>query len=258
MEIFEIKKIILGIAILFVVFTEIFVPIHSVRAEDTGTSLEYTVLAPLPGTADCVGIECKTTLQKYLPGIFKLAVAISAIFAVLMIVIGGFQYISTDAIQKKSEGKERIKNAIFGLILVISSWLILNTINPDLLNLRLNIKSVSTSPTTNGEQSGTLLEVTQSAVDSLKEACPNCVSITSTTGGQHSVNSAHYKGLAVDIASNTNLTQYLTGSVSNPQPCTRISKNLDGINATFLWEPKGTTCGTVQSDGDHWHMSVNQ
>jgi RHS repeat-associated protein len=50
-----------------------------------------------------------------------------------MIVIGGFQYISSDAIMKKSEGKQRIQDAVIGLVLVISAWLILNTINPNLV-----------------------------------------------------------------------------------------------------------------------------
>jgi len=113
---------------------------------------DYTVLAPLPGTTKGVcnpdatppDPNCETTLAKYLPGVFKLAIGLSAVFAVLMIVIGGFQYMSTDAIQKKSDGKERIKNAVFGLVLVIGAWLILNEINPNLLNLNLNIEKVTT------------------------------------------------------------------------------------------------------------------
>lgn len=111
-------------------------------------SNEYTVLAPLPGTtlSDCPpgSTDCKTTLQKYLPGVFNLAIGLSAAFAVLMIVIGGFQYMSTDAIQGKSNGKQRIKNAIYGLVLVIGAWLILYTINPNLLELNLNIQKVAT------------------------------------------------------------------------------------------------------------------
>jgi len=138
---------------IFIILATFFLPtIVALAADD----LSYTVLAPLPcidgsgtpGTegykSDCTQTSNETTLEKYLPGVFKLAIGLSAVFAVLMIVIGGFQYISSDAIMKKSEGKERIKNAVFGLVLVISAWLILNTINPNLLEINLNIESVST------------------------------------------------------------------------------------------------------------------
>ncbi|OHB14882.1 MAG: hypothetical protein A2431_02955 [Candidatus Zambryskibacteria bacterium RIFOXYC1_FULL_39_10] len=112
------------------------------------TDLSYTVLAPLPGVGDSDG---KTTLETYVPAIFKLAIGLSAVAAVLMIVLGGFQYISSDALMKKNEGRERIKNAVFGLVLVISAWLILNTINPNLLNINLNIDSISTTAVDGGK-----------------------------------------------------------------------------------------------------------
>jgi hypothetical protein len=94
--------------------------------------------------------------ERYLPFVFDLLIGLSAAFAVLMIVIGGFQYITTDAIQAKSAGKERIKNAVLGLVLVISAWLILNEINPELLTLKLDITPAPTaSPTTGGSSGGT-------------------------------------------------------------------------------------------------------
>lgn len=143
------KKIVLKIWIL-AILAMIILPTTRALAADP---YEYTVLAPLPGTTTGVcdpnaaqpDPNCKTTLGKYLPGLFNLLIGLSAAFAVLMIVIGGLQYISTDAIQKKSEGKERIKNAVFGLVLVISAWLILNTINKNLLKIDLNIDTATTA-----------------------------------------------------------------------------------------------------------------
>jgi len=138
------KKIFLKIGIL-VIIAMIILPVVAVLAAD---DLSYTVLAPLPG------VEKTTTLETYIPAIFKLAIGLSAVAAILMIVIGGFQYISSDAIMKKLEGKERIKNAVFGLVLVISAWLILNTINPNLLNINLNIESISTATVDGGTLGG--------------------------------------------------------------------------------------------------------
>lgn len=131
------KKIILKMGIL-AVLTIIILPTVSVFAAEG----DYTVLAPLPGISGTLSGE--NILGTYVPAIFKIAIGLSAVFAVLMIVIGGFQYISSDAVMKKSEGKERIKNAVLGLVLVISAWLILNEINPNLLNINLNIEPITT------------------------------------------------------------------------------------------------------------------
>jgi hypothetical protein len=105
-----------------------------------------------------------------LPGVFNLLISLAAVFAVLMIVIGGFQYMSTDAIQGKSAGRERIKNAIFGLILVLGAYLILYTINPKLLELNLSVDSVTVAQ--EGTEGG-------GVVDQSKLSCADCVSVGS-------------------------------------------------------------------------------
>lgn len=105
----------------------------------------YFPLAPLPGTtkgdcsADNKDNKCVTDLNTYIPGIFNLAIGIAGVLAVLMIVIGGVEYMTTDAITGKSEGKERINNAFWGLLLVLVSYILLRTINPELTTFDLNV-----------------------------------------------------------------------------------------------------------------------
>jgi hypothetical protein len=244
------KKIILKIGI-FVILAMIILPTLRVLAVDN-----YTLLAPLPNLNSVP--NSTDALKVYIPYIFNLLIGLSAVWAVLMIVIGGFQYMSTDAIQKKEDGKKRIQNAVYGLVLVIGAWLILWTINPNLLTLNLNIDSTNIAAPAGGTLgASSLQDTTIAARDALIAACPGCVNVTSTTGGNHSVNSAHYQGRAIDISSNANLNNYLTGSTNNPEPCREVSKSLGGTVAKFLWEPTGAKCGgTVPSNGDHWHMSV--
>ena len=79
------------------------------------------------------------------PECLNLLIGLSAVWAVLMIVLGGIQYISTDAIFKKEEGRKRIENAVYGLVLVIAAWLILATINPALLEFKLEITPATTT-----------------------------------------------------------------------------------------------------------------
>ena len=97
----------------------------------------YVELAPIPGTT-AVGDTGTQILGTYLTGIFKVGIAVAGVLAFLMIVIGGFQYLSTDAITGKEEGKQRIARALGGLILALASYIILYTINPNLVSLNLN------------------------------------------------------------------------------------------------------------------------
>ena len=86
-----------------------------------------------------VSIVCLPFLVKYdtigtlLSGIFQLAIAFGAIAAVLMLVIGGFQYMTQDAVGGQKEARARIQGAVFGLLLLLLSYLILFVINPEIL-----------------------------------------------------------------------------------------------------------------------------
>ncbi len=108
-------------------------------------AIGYTPLAPIPGTIvdqagkECAVVEgqplapgCKTTLPRYLRGLYTTGIALAAFFAVFSIVRGGFQLLFTDSILGKLEGKGIILRAVGGLIVVYSSWLFMTTINPQL------------------------------------------------------------------------------------------------------------------------------
>lgn len=72
----------------------------------------------------------------YINALFDLAVLIGAVIAVFVIASAGFQYMTTDAISHKKEGKERITQALTGLIMLLGIWIFFNQINPDILKLR--------------------------------------------------------------------------------------------------------------------------
>lgn len=107
--------------------------------EDSG----YILLAPLPNLQSVPNDV--SALQKYIPYVFKLAIGISAVITVCVIIYGGIEYMMAESLIKKNNGKERIQNAIFGLIFVITAWLILNTINPDLTTINLEIEPIMIS-----------------------------------------------------------------------------------------------------------------
>jgi len=73
----------------------------------------------------------------FIANLYKFAVSIAILLAVIFIVWGGIRYMTTDVAGGKSAGKSAIQNALFGLIVVLGSFILLNTINPDLINLRM-------------------------------------------------------------------------------------------------------------------------
>ena len=92
----------------------------------------YVPLETLPNPSG----EDVSTMGGYLANIYTIGIGLAGVLAVLMIVIGGIQYIGSGMSPSgKSDAKDRITNAILGLLLALLSWLILNTIDPNLVSL---------------------------------------------------------------------------------------------------------------------------
>ena len=99
----------------------------------TGNKLTYIPLEPLPGgNANSYG-----TLSAYLNLVFKILISIGAMVAVVTLVLGGITYMISEVVDKKSDAKRRIQAALIGLFLLLTCWLILNQINPNLTQFNL-------------------------------------------------------------------------------------------------------------------------
>lgn len=194
---------------------------------------DYTVLAPLPGTTKCpngstpaaVTVDkttgkttggCQTDFSTYLPGLFNLLIGVAAVLAFIEITYGGIAYMTTDAISGKGKSRERIENALWGLLLVIGSWVILNTINPNLLNFNLNMAT----PQTQGQDT-IVSGATASGADLLSGAT-----------------------LAADTSNRNSLAQEGI-NVNNP-PCT-ASKTQNCTNVDILTPAMISSLGTLKS-----------
>ncbi len=89
------------------------------------------------------GVTNAGSFSGFLNGAFKLGLAISATLAVVMITIGGFQYMASESVFSKSAGRERIQNAVVGLLIALLIWLILFTINPKLLEFDIKVNKLN-------------------------------------------------------------------------------------------------------------------
>lgn len=74
----------------------------------------------------------------YIEAIYTYSIGAAAVVAVVMIMVGGFQWLTAagDA-GRVSKAKTRINDALVGLMLTVFAWTILNTINPALIKLQM-------------------------------------------------------------------------------------------------------------------------
>ena len=121
------------------------------------TDLTYLPLAPLPGIGDN-GVPIDTAQPNafgdYLNKLILLFIGICAVLSFIMIFAGGIEYMTSELVSGKAAGIEKLTNAVLGLVLALGAFVILNTLNPQLLNISLNnIPKVSITITPY-EQSG--------------------------------------------------------------------------------------------------------
>ncbi|NCU28251.1 MAG: hypothetical protein EOM85_01095 [Candidatus Moranbacteria bacterium] len=153
------KKIFYTIS-LFTFFVLIFIPLSPVIAggpssasgqespgdvntvntkKDTSPSDKYTLLAPFAGFT-----EAPTNIGDYLNKIFIVAIGLCGFLAFFMLVISGVQYMVKDTPFAKGSAKGQISNAIFGLLIALSAYALLNTLDPRLLGKEgLDVKSIT-------------------------------------------------------------------------------------------------------------------
>jgi len=100
----------------------------------------YVPLEPLPGVNQ-TGLNFST----YVSGMFRLFITLGALFAVLMIVLAGISYMTSSSPLDLSKAKDRMWAALYGLLLLVACWLILYTINPNLLRFDLFTQTLNTT-----------------------------------------------------------------------------------------------------------------
>ena len=106
---------------------------------------------PIPGldfgdsvTYDSEGNQQANFLAKYIDALYRYLIVIAAVVAIVMVMVGGLQYIlsrgNAEAVKK---AKERITNAVIGLVLLFAAYDIAFLLDPDTVRFEsLSIKTV--------------------------------------------------------------------------------------------------------------------
>ncbi|MAF20591.1 MAG: hypothetical protein CMI55_02830 [Parcubacteria group bacterium] len=108
--------------------------------------IETTI--PTPGF-NLLPKDASPDLATYIRGIYLFGIGLVGVAALVYLTIGGLIYMTSDTIGSKEKAKEYIWGAISGLILALAAYLILYTINPNLVKLK---KPELPKPSTNIEQ----------------------------------------------------------------------------------------------------------
>lgn len=117
-------KISILFSILFLLF---FIPVFA----------QYKLQVGIPGEKALQPGQTVQSIAEYINSIYLFALGIAGITALGVIVFGAIEYtISAGFPSRQKDAMDRITQAVFGLILLFASWLILYTINPNLVTLK--------------------------------------------------------------------------------------------------------------------------
>ena len=105
------------------------------RMTPKGSTLEVVI----PGMAKVVKTETETVnIAQYIKIIYQFTIALAALLAVIMIMIGGVRWMTAMGNQGQLDSaKTMILNSLVGLILALGSYTILYSINPALVQLKM-------------------------------------------------------------------------------------------------------------------------
>ncbi len=267
------KKMFLGL--FFLLF---FSSIFSFVPETYAVGLQYTLLEKIPGFDSTNG-----DLPGYITAVYNVALAVVVLSAVLMVSIGGFMYLtSAGNTATMGTAKGIIFDAIIGLVLALSAWVLLNTINSDLTNVSMNGLSATpgetlTVPATptgpaptpgsgsgcggyavSGINSNQCNDASQALSDLLKcmyDKNPN----TKVNSISDSAGFARCKNQwSSNICAHAKTSCHYGGGSGHPECTQSLAADLSttGVSAQAIIDAASACGGRVNNEGNHIHVSV--
>ncbi|HVU75468.1 MAG TPA: hypothetical protein VHD38_01350 [Candidatus Paceibacterota bacterium] len=149
----------------------------------------FCPLAPSDGSKIGTLYSSSPDLPTFLSNLFAAALSIGAILAVLRLTYAGYQYMTSDAWSSKHHAKEIIGNVVLGMLLLLSIYLILYQINPNILKLNFieNIKPLPAAPaSTNTSGSAPLTQHQLQAQNNITQNANGTCQYTDPMGGVYS------------------------------------------------------------------------
>jgi hypothetical protein len=106
-------------------------------------------------------VSTPTNLTELVNNGFQIAIIVGASLAVMRIVYGGYLYMFSAAGTQTSKAKVVLKQAVLGLLLLLATYIILNQINPDILNLNAVLPQSNTNGVPTQQQTSPAAPINQ-------------------------------------------------------------------------------------------------
>jgi hypothetical protein len=155
----------------------------------TGGSCTYVPLEPLPGLPTSYGPN-QGSFASFIGSGFRLLIGAGGLIAIVMIVLGALTYMFSDIVGNKKKALDRIRGAMWAVVLLVSSYLILITINPDLITFSLNLSASNNFTTAPNTVSAT--NPVQQTPSQLQAQQNSCTAQCGPIGGTVHINSGGY------------------------------------------------------------------
>jgi hypothetical protein len=135
------KRTIFKLLFSFVFLLTVLTPTFPIVAEEQGTDRVYNLQVDIPGiNSQSISMsEPGKAIGNYISSIYDYALGIVGILAALVVMFGGVIWLTAGGNTNRIESaKAWITAALTGLVIALSSYAILYTINPDLVNLQIS------------------------------------------------------------------------------------------------------------------------
>jgi hypothetical protein len=215
-------------------------PLAGTSVEEVMKNNASTTASPTTGTASTTtsssysnqekipGYEQTSDFPTYMKQIVNFFFATIGILAMFMLMIGAYQYLmAAGNIAKEDSAKTTISSALSGLILGLIAYLLLYTINPDLVAFKLDALSTSTSGSSSNSSSGSSNSSTTPSQNAGKcvEGTGNCAESNLSCFGSDAKN-------ASIVCNAESGGQIKVGGDSCGSSSTKVSYGLFQVNVT--------------------------
>lgn len=130
---------IIFVAIFILQMAGLIVLLLAPQISQAADNIEFKPQITIPNSnfiAGATSTVLDTSIGEYIQAIYKYGIGIVGILATVVMMFGGFLYLTAAGDNSKiSEAKEWIKASLTGLVIAMSSYMILATVNPALITL---------------------------------------------------------------------------------------------------------------------------
>ncbi len=116
------------------------ITIYGIIAVEAQRDVTFEPSVNIPGYSEKISFEDGTTanIARYIIAIYNYGISIGAILATIVLMAAGLVWLTSGGSQDKiGQAKNMISGSIVGLVLLFSSYMILNMVNPELVNFRV-------------------------------------------------------------------------------------------------------------------------